>query len=167
MGGARSFHETARRRPQRKSVRGCRWLFQADCKAEDCGCWKDFATTRPAREQRRRLREPTASPSWLSKRLEFARLCSFRRPSWPVPNALSLRAIAFRETSSFEALPQKPTPLQVARKRKWPGTASVPSHFSLSECHAAICLEIGTTLISTLRGIAAAATGALISSIPL
>ena len=53
------------------------------------------------------------------------------------------------------------------RKRKWPGTANVPSHFSLSESHAAICLEIGTTLISTLRGIAAAATGALISSIPL
>src|SRR5579864_9549157 len=81
MEGARSFHETAQQQRQRKSVRGCRWSFQADRRAEDCGYWKGFSTTRPIRGYRTRLREPAASPGWLSKRLGFARSCSFRRPS--------------------------------------------------------------------------------------
>src|SRR5579859_5199961 len=107
-------------------------------------------------------------PSWAFKKARIRSVLFISGSQvQPGPDTLSLRAIAFRETISFETLPQEPTPPQVARKRKWPGTASVPSHFSLSEFHAAICLEIGTTLISTLRGIAAAATGAVISSIPL
>lgn len=41
-----------------------------------------------------------------------------------------------------------------------------PGQYSQAESQAAICFAIGTTLISTLRGSAATATGAVISSIP-
>lgn len=61
--------------------------------------------------------------------------------------------------------PLEATP-QASHKEFWPGAMVAPGQKSLSEFQAAICLETGTTLISSLRGRAATVTGAVISSMP-
>src|SRR5579872_401083 len=124
MEGARSFHETAQQQRQRKSVRGCRWSFQADRRAEDCGYWKGFSTTRPIRGYRTRLREPATSPGWLSERLGFARSCSFRRPSSAGSQYLKFTRNSHRENKPVpksSATPTSRAQKKMARDGKRPG----------------------------------------------